>query len=74
MNTGIISSSLGHSILSIVFYLIMVGIVLYSLIAIYALLRYGRDRILAIIISLVYLIISASLYAAAVGNLNNIKF
>ncbi len=64
----------GTSILALVFYLLMAGFVLYSMIALYALMRFGRSKILAIIISILYLIISAGLYAAAVGNLNNIKF
>ena len=67
-------SSLTSSIISIVFYLIMAAFVLYSLLAIYSLLRFGRSKILGLIISLLYLIISAGLYAAAVNNLNAIKF
>lgn len=67
-------STLPGTILALVFYLLMAGFVLYSLIALYSLLRYGRSRILTIIISIIYLIISAGLYAAAVSNLNAIHF
>lgn len=67
-------SSLGSSILGLIFYIIMAGFVIYSLLSIYALLRYGRSKLLAIGVAILYLIISASLYAVAVGNLNNIKF
>lgn len=67
-------TSIGSSILAIVFYIVMAGFILYSLLAIYSLLRFGRSKILGIIVSLLYLIISASLYAAAVHNLNAIKF
>ena len=67
-------TSLGMTLLALVFYVVMAGFVLYSLIAIYALLKFGRSKILAIIVSLLYLIISACLYASAVGNLSNIKF
>ncbi len=67
-------SNFGPTILALVFYVVMAGFVLYSLIAIYALLKFGRSKILAIIVSLLYLIISASLYASAVGNLSNVKF
>ena len=66
-------TSIGHSILALVFYLLMAGFVFYSLLGIYALLRFGRSKILAIIICIVYLMISAGLYAAAVSNLNAIK-
>ena len=67
-------TSLGLTILALVFYIFMAGFIIYSLIALYSLLRYGRSIIVAIIVSLLYLIISASLYAAAVGNLNSLKF
>ncbi len=67
-------SALGHTLVALVFYLLMVGFVIYSLIALYSLLRFGRSVIVAITVSILYLIISASLYAAAVGNLNSIKF
>ncbi len=65
-------STLGHTILALVFYILMAGFILYSLLALYALLRYGRSKILVIFVSILYLIITASLYAAAIGNLNNI--
>lgn len=67
-------TGLGMTLIALVFYVLMAGFVLYSLIALYALLRFGRSKILAIIVSILYLIISASLYAAAVGNLGKIKF
>jgi hypothetical protein len=67
-------SSLGMTILALVFYLVMAGFVLYSMIALYALLRFGRSIVLALIVSLLYLIMAASFYAAAAGNLNSIKF
>jgi hypothetical protein len=67
-------TTIGSSILAIVFYLFMAGFVLYSLLAIYSLLRFGQSKILGIIISILYLIISAGLYAAAVNNLNAIHF
>ncbi len=67
-------SSLGQSILALAFYLIMAAFIIYSLIAIYALLKYGRSKTLGLAVTILYLIISLSLYAAAVGNLNKIKF
>ncbi len=65
-------STLGHTVLALVFYILMAGFMLYSLLALYALLRHGRSKVLVIIVSIIYLIISGSLFAAAVANLNNI--
>ncbi len=65
-------STLGHTILALVFYILMAGFLLYSLLALYTLMRHGRSKILVIIISILYLIIAGSLFAAAVGSLNNI--
>ena len=66
-------NTLGHSILALVFYILMAGLMLYSLLALYALLKFGRNTILGIIIAILYLIFTASLYSAAVANLNQIK-
>ena len=74
MYTAYQPTGLGTTILALVFYLLMAGFILYSLLALYALLRFGRSKILAIIVSILYLIMTASLYAAAVGNLNMIHF
>jgi len=51
----------------------MAVFVLYSLQAIYALLKFGRSKILGIIVSIVFMIISGSLYAAAVVILGKIN-
>jgi hypothetical protein len=67
-------TSLVHTILALIFYLLMAGFVGYSLIALYALIRFGRSKILSLVIALLYLLISASLYAAALGSLNAIRF
>jgi hypothetical protein len=67
-------TGLGTTIVALVFYIFMAGFVLYSLIALYALLRFGRSKIVSILVSILYLIMTASLYAAAVGNLNQIHF
>jgi hypothetical protein len=61
-------------IINVIFYLVMAMLVLYSLLALYSLLRFGRSKILGIVVSLLYLIIMAGLYAAAVANLDAIKF
>ena len=67
-------SNLAATLVALVFYILMAGYILYTLVALYALLRFGRSTILAILVSILYLIISASLYAAAVGNLSAIRF
>ncbi len=66
-------NSFAHSILALVFYLIMAGIVIYSLVALYALMRYGRSKLLTITVSIIYLVICGGLYLAAITNLNNIR-
>ncbi|OGE73583.1 MAG: hypothetical protein A3I07_02440 [Candidatus Doudnabacteria bacterium RIFCSPLOWO2_02_FULL_42_9] len=66
-------TNLGETILNVFFYLIIAAFLIYSIIAIYSLLRYGRTKILSISVIVVYLIISAGLYAAAVSSLNQIK-
>ena len=68
------SNNLGHTIIALVFYIIMAGIGLYSLIALYALLRYGRNRLLAMIVSIAYLVIWAGLFASAAYTLTAISF
>jgi hypothetical protein len=67
-------TSLGHAIVALVFYIISAGFVIYSLLALYALARYGRSKSLVAAVSVLYFIIAAGLYSAAVLNLNNIKF
>jgi hypothetical protein len=65
-------TSTGSSIVALVFYILMAIFIIYSLFAIYALLRYGRTRILGIVISLLYLIIAASIYLMGANNLNHL--
>jgi hypothetical protein len=60
------------NVITIVFYLIMATLVLYSILAFYALLKFGRSKIISLTVSILYLIIIVSLYAAAVGNLNKL--
>jgi hypothetical protein len=61
------------NIVGIIFYLFMTVIIVYSLIAIYSLLSYGKSRILGLTVTILYLIILVSLYGAAISNLNQIK-
>jgi len=67
-------NNLAQTIVALIFYLLMAGFVMYSLIAIYSLLRFAKSKILALVISILYLIVSASLYASAVSNLGKIHF
>ncbi len=66
-------TNLVGTVVALVFYLVMAGFIIYSIIGLYSLMRFGRSRTLTISVSILYLIISASLYAAAIGNLNAIK-
>ncbi len=66
--------SLIQTILALIFYIIMAGFAFYSILAIYTLLRYARSKPLALAVVLLYLVISSGLYAAALINLNSIKF
>ncbi|MBI4049204.1 MAG: hypothetical protein HY395_00075 [Candidatus Doudnabacteria bacterium] len=67
-------SSLIHTIVALMFYILMAGFAIYSFLALYALNRFGRSKLLSAAVSLLYLIIAASLFAAAQSNLNSIKF
>lgn len=67
-------STLAHTILALFFYVIMLGLVVYSFLSLYALNKYGRSKLLAVSVSLLYIIIIASIFAAAQINLNEIKF
>lgn len=66
-------TSLGHTILALVFYILTAGFILYSLVALYALLRFGKSKIVAILVSVFYLIVLASLYASGIVQLNSLK-
>lgn len=65
-------NALPHTILALVFYVLMFGFVAYSFLTLYTLNKYGRSKILAAAVSLVYVIIIASIFAAAQTSLNNI--
>ena len=66
--------SLIDSVIALVFYLIMAAFVFYSMLALYALIRFGKNKLLAFAVSLLYIVISAGLYSAAANNLNLLKF
>ncbi len=61
-----------NTIVSFIFHALMIVLAVYSLIAVYSLLRYGRSKSLGLVVSLLYLVIITSLYVAAVTNLNQI--
>ncbi|MBI3952673.1 MAG: hypothetical protein HY336_01825 [Candidatus Doudnabacteria bacterium] len=74
MNPVYQPTNLTNSIIALVFYLIMAGFAIYSMLTMYALIRFGKSKLVAFGVCLLYLIISASLYSAAVDNLGLIKF
>ncbi len=67
-------STLGHTILALAFYIVSAGFILYSMVALYSLLRFGRSKVTAILVTVFYLIMATSLYAAAILKLNAIRF
>jgi len=73
MNPAYEPAALGHTILALFFYLFMGGFVIYSALAVYALMRFGKSKSLGLIVSMTYIVIIAGLFSAAVINLNNIK-
>lgn len=58
----------------LIFGLLLVALALYSLAAIYALLRFGRSKTLGIVLTIFYLILMVSLYSAAQFNFDKIRF
>lgn len=74
MLTAYQPTSFWHTILALFFYLLMAGYIIYSFLSVYALLRFGRSKFVAATVTIVYMIISIGLYAAAQANLNNIAF
>jgi len=54
--------------------MMMAAVALYSAVTVYVLLKFGKSKILAIVISLFYLVVMTSLYAAAVSNFEAIIF
>lgn len=47
---------------------------LYSLVMVYILLRYGKSKILGLVVSALYAIIVTTLYAAAMANFSQLTF
>jgi hypothetical protein len=62
-----------YSIVTIAFYLILFAFIIYSLLATYALLRYGRSKKIGLITAAVYIVICTGLFTFAIINLNNLK-
>lgn len=58
----------------IIFYTLMGLLGTYSLLMIYVLLRFGRSKLLGIILSACFAVLMLSLYAAAVANFQQIPF
>ena len=58
----------------ILFYALMGTFGVFSLIEVYILLRFGRSKILGLVLSAFYAILMLSLYAAALDNFQQIRF
>ncbi len=58
----------------ILFSALMLLLGVFSLIMVYVLLRFGKSKILGVILSAFYLILITTLYAAAVANFKAIPF
>jgi hypothetical protein len=56
------------------FYVVMGIFALYSFILIYALLRFGKSKILSLGVALFYFILITSLWSAALANFSQIPF
>ncbi len=61
-------------IAQIIFYGLVGIFTLYSMMMVYILLRYGRSKVLGLVMSGLYLVLVITLYAAAVGNFIRIVF
>lgn len=57
-----------------VFFILMGIHGLYSIVMVYILLRYGKSKILGLMVSALYAIIVTTLYAAAMANFNQLTF
>jgi hypothetical protein len=62
------------TIIHYVFFTLVLIMAVYSLTAIYALLRFGQNKTLAATVAIVYLVVCSSLFALAVTSLNKINF
>ena len=62
------------TLLELLFDLTMLVLAIYSLILVYILFRFGQSKALSLVVSALYVIIMASLYAAALQNFNAVPF
>jgi len=63
-----------QTIATLIFDAMMLIIAIYSLVSVYVLLRFGKSKILGICVSIFYLVIMTSLYAAAAANFGLLTF
>ncbi len=63
-----------RTLFELIFSGLLLILAIYSLIMIYVLLRFGKSKILGMVVSLLYLLLMLSLYAAANDNFNQIPF
>ena len=69
-----IESSLITSAIQILFYLAIAVFAIGSALALYSLIRYGKDRLIIISVSATYLFIAITLFFVALNQLGDIKF
>lgn len=63
-----------RTLFELIFNGLLLILAIYSLVMIYVLLRFGKSKILGVVVSLLYLLLMLSLYAAANDNFNQIPF
>ena len=61
-------------IVQIIFYGLMAILGTVSAVMVYVLLKYGKSKVLALVLSGFFIVIMISLYGAAVGNFQNLTF
>lgn len=63
-----------RTLFELIFNGLLLILAIYSLVMIYVLLRFGKSKILGVVVSLLYLLLMLSLYAAANDNFNQVPF
>lgn len=67
-------ANLGENLVEMIFHLIILGVAVYSILAVYALLKYGRSKILSLAVTLTYFFIVFTIYSSALWVLAKINF
>jgi hypothetical protein len=62
------------SVIKVIFFLIIAAFTITSTLALYSLVRYGKDKIIVTTVSVTYIIIATTLFLIAYNQVNNISF